>query len=109
MRHHIDHFLSQWLLPLGLCLLGVLVRFVFSNNRLTVLGLCRGVLVGIFVGSVVNLYLVNLPDLPPETRGAIVGVAAILAEDIILFLLHLGAELRQNPNDVVRFFLRIKK
>lgn len=109
MRHDVDHLVTQWGLPLFLALIAVSVRMLFSVDRVTFLGLCRGILVGIFVGSLANMYLVGIPTISDESRGALVGVAAILAEDLIIFLLRLGRRLRDDPDAILRFLFRIRK
>ena len=97
----IEQVAAKWGVPIAIALLAVAVRILFSADRATLAGVIRGVLVGVFVGTVTNLYLLDYPDLGEGTRGALVGMAAVLAEDIIVSLLKLGKKFRENPDSLL--------
>jgi hypothetical protein len=99
----------QWGVPIALAVLAVSVRLILSVNRVTILGFVRAVTVGVFVGSVVNLYLGDIESMSDGTRGAIVGVAAVLAEDLTVALLALGKQVRERPTALLDILLRGRK
>ena len=97
LKSEIDHIVAQWGVPLAIAVVAALVRMIAIAERPTLLAVVRGVLVGVFVGAVVNLYLTDLVSVGPGARGAIVGVAAILSEDLVIGLIKLGRAVRDNP------------
>lgn len=99
----------QWGVPIAIAVLAVSVRLILSVNRLTILGFLRAVTVGLFVGSVVNLYLGDIETMSDGTRGAIVGVAAVLAEDLTVALLAVGKQVRERPALLLELLFRGRK
>lgn len=98
----------RWGIPLAIAFIAVLARAVMTAPKITVWSLVRGTIVGIFVGACVNLYLSDIEAMSAGTRGAIVGVSAIIAEDIVIVLLAGGRKLREKPSLVWDFILRRK-
>jgi hypothetical protein len=109
VRNDAEVLAVQWGVPIAIALVAVAVRLLFSANRLTLLGIARGVTVGLFVGSMVNLYLGDVPGMSDGTRGAIVGVSAVLAEDLIMALLAFGKRIREQPETLLDLIFRGKK
>lgn len=105
MRNEAERMAVQWGIPLALALLAVGARLLMSTDRLTLLGIARGVVVGLFVGSLVNLYLSDIATLGEGTRGALVGASAVLAEDLVVMLMKVGKYLRDRPETIVDFFV----
>lgn len=95
----------RWGIPIAIALMAVGVRLLFSTDRLTRLGVARGVLVGIFVGSVVNLYLSDVQGMGEGTKGALVGIAAVLSEDLIFLVMAWGKKLREDPWAAISFII----
>ncbi len=60
------------------------------------IGLTRGLVIGLFVVAMVNLALSNVEWLGDGARGALVGVAVVLAEDLIVAFLSLGRHIRKH-------------
>lgn len=105
MRNEAERWALQWGVPLALALLAVGARLLVAADRLTLLGIVRGVVVGLFVGSLVNLYLSDIATMGEGTRGALVGAAAVLAEDLVVMLMKVGKYLRERPETIVEFFI----
>lgn len=105
MRNDAERLALQWGIPLALALLAVGARLLMSTDRLTLLGIVRGVVVGLFVGCLVNLYLSDISTIGDGTRGAIVGAAAVLAEDLVVIMMRVGKYLRSRPETVLEFIL----
>lgn len=104
MRNDAEVLMVKWGVPLGLALLAVGARYMFSPGRPTFLRMLRGIFVGLFVGALVNLYLSGFDDMSPPSRGAAVGVSAMIAEDLVLALLAIGKRLRENPAKFLSIF-----
>lgn len=105
MRNDAERLAVQWGIPIVLALLAVGARLLMSTDRLTLLGIVRGVVVGLFVGCAVNLYLTDISTIGDGTRGAIVGAAAVLAEDLVVILMRVGRYLRNRPETIIDFII----
>lgn len=105
MRNEAERLAVQWGIPLALALLAVGARLLMSTDRLTLIGILRGVVVGLFVGCLVNLYLSDVPTMGEGTRGALVGASAVLAEDLVVMLMRVGKYLRNRPETIIEFIL----
>ena len=97
MRSEAELWAAKWGVPIAVALLAIATRALLSTEKATLLGLARTVVVGLFVGAVVNLYLADTTWLTDGQRGAVVGVAAVVAEDVVLFLMRLVRRLREDP------------
>lgn len=106
VRNDAERIALQWGVPIAIALMAVAVRLLFAAKRLTLLGVARSVVVGVFVGSMVNLYLGDMPSMSDGTRGAIVGVSAVLAEDLIIALLAFGRRIREQPDQLLDLIFR---
>jgi len=105
LRNEGERLAIQWGIPLALAMLAVGARLLMSTDRLTLLGIIRGVVVGLFVGCLVNLYLTDVTSIGDGTRGAIVGAAAVLAEDLVVIMMRVGKYLRNRPETVLDFIM----
>lgn len=105
MRNEAEAWAAKWGIPVVVALLAIAARALLSTEKATVLGLARNVVVGLFVGAVVNLYLADTLWLTDGQRGAVVGVAAVVAEDVVLFLMRLARRLREDPLAVFNWLL----
>lgn len=94
-----------WGLPIALALLAIAARLMLSPDRITFYGASRGLVLGVFVGVCANSWLLNSTFTHGE-RGAIVGICAILAEDLVYTLLILGKRLRRNPDKLLDILRR---
>lgn len=96
----------KWGVPLVIALTAVVVRLLLTAPKLTWWAIGRGAVIGVFVGSLVNLYLADIAAISDGTRGAIVGVCAILAEDLVVAVLAGGRRIRNNPALLWDLFFR---
>ena len=101
MRDDVERLAIQWGVPVAIALVAVAVRLLFSVRRLTLLGITRSIIVGVFVGSMVNMYLGDVSGMTEGARGAIVGVSAVLAEDLVVAMLVLGRRIREQPETIL--------
>ena len=104
MRNDAEKLAVEWGVPLAIALLAIGARQVMASDRLTVFGIARGVFAGLFVGALVNLYLGDM-DIKEGTRGAIVGVCAVLSEDFLVLAMRIGKIIRDNPQAVIEYLL----
>ena len=104
MRNDAEKLAVEWGVPLAIALLAIGARQLMASDRLTVFGIARGVFVGLFVGALVNLYLGDM-DIKEGTRGAIVGVCAVLSEDFLVLAMRIGKIIRDNPQAVIEYLL----
>lgn len=109
MKSEAERLAIQWGLPVAIMLVAVAVRLFFSADKLTMIGITRGLVIGLFVGAMVNLALSDVIWLGDGARGALVGVAVVLAEDLIVALLSLGRQIRKHPEQLIELLLRGKK
>lgn len=105
MRNEAERLAVVWGVPIALALLAVGVRLLMSSDRITILGVVRGIVVGVFVGTVVGLYLSDVPDIGEGTRYAITAVSAVLAEDLIVGLMRIGKYIREHPHSIIDWFI----
>ena len=105
MRNDVEIWAARWGVPIGVALLAIAARALLSTERATLGSLTRTVVVGLFVGAVTNLWLADAGLLTDGARGAVVGVAAVLAEDLVLALMRIGRRLRDDPLGVVTWVL----
>jgi Na+/proline symporter len=109
LRNDAEILAVQWGVPIAIALVAVAVRLLFSADRMTVVGVLRGIVVGLFVGALTNLYISGMPDLTDGERGALIGLAVVLAEDLVVLLLRIGRKIRDNPESVIAAILRGRK
>lgn len=104
MKNDAEKLAVEWGVPLAIALLAIGARQLMSSDRLTVFGIARGVFAGLFVGALVNLYLGDM-QITEGTRGAIVGICAVLSEDILVLTMRVGKILRDNPQVIIEYLL----
>lgn len=80
--------------------LAIIARLLMDREPVTIVRVARLVVSGVFVGSMVSLALADTMY-SETTRGAIIGVSALLSEDVIIGLLTLGRKAGQNPGAVI--------
>ena len=89
-----------WGLPVALALLAIGARLAISPERITLPGVVRGLILGVFVGCVTNAWLLN-STMSHGERGALVGVCAVIAEDLVFAILLIGKRIRKNPDAIL--------
>lgn len=109
MRNDFEKLAAEWGVPVAIALVAVGARMLFSASRMTLLGVARGIVVGLLVGCLVNMYLSDMPNMTDGEKGAIVGVSAVLAEDLFVALLAFGRKIRNDPSQLIDTILRIRR
>lgn len=93
--------IAGWGTPIVIALLAVGARLFFSQNRFAVMDVFRGIFVGLFVGIEANLYLMDLTELSPGIRAALVGFAAVIAEDLLAVMIRIGKRIQEHPDAII--------
>lgn len=104
MRNDAERLAMEWGVPLVIAILAVGVRLVMSVERQTIGGILRGIFIGLFVGSMANLYFSDY-DLGYGTKGALIGLCVVISEDLIVALIKIGKYIRNHPENVVDFII----
>lgn len=82
-----------------LVVLGVTARLFLADEPITTIRVIRSMVAGAFAGALMALALAGT-DLSEPTKGAIIGVTALLAEDLVSLILFAGSTARDNPGAV---------
>lgn len=86
-----EHALTMFIVVMALA-----TRVATSEERVTVARVARLLVAGVFVGSVSALALEGT-DYSEPFKGAVIGIAALLSEDLLSFVLSLARAARNNP------------
>lgn len=84
----------------GISALAAASRSILSEDRRSVTGFVRGLILACFVGGIVGL-LIQHQDLSPSLQGAFVGISGFVADDILLFVINFSRKMRDDPTAVV--------
>ena len=105
----IKRLTAEWGAPLIIILGAVLVKALWSKTRRYWKDWVRHVVVAVFVGGVLNLYLTDIPDqdLGPGAKGAILALVVIQADHILTGLFKIGAEFANDPQAFAGGWLRV--
>lgn len=95
----------DWGLPIAISLLAVGARYCINADRASFAGIVRAVIIGLFVGVEVNLYLLDGTGLSQEIRGAIVGIAAALSQEVFLLVIRMFKVVSKDPKAAMDFLL----
>ena len=95
--------IESWGLPMALTILAVGVRCVVDQKYASFSGVVQAILLGLLVGSITNLYLLDyLGDngqlLSHTKRVAYVGIASAFSQEIFLWMKGIMA----NPLDLLK-------
>lgn len=96
---------SRLTVPLAIALIGVVARVMFDAERLTLIRAVRTLIIGLTVGALAGLALGPI-DIPAAHKGAIIGVASIVSEDVIAAIVQAGGRLRDDPLAFVRYLFK---
>lgn len=86
---------------------GSISRAFLDSTPVTLRRIARLVIVGTFAGALAALFLEGT-DYSTSTKGAMIGVTSLLAEDILMSMLTLGTKLRADPVSAINWLLRRK-
>ena len=90
---------------IGISALAAASRSIISEDRRSFKGFVRGLVLAVFVGGVVGALIQDV-SFSPATQGGIVGVAAFVADDLLILLISVTTHLRNNPTAIVDFIFR---
>lgn len=79
-------------------------RAMLSSERRSLPGFFRATFLALFVGGITG-GLIHGYSLAPETQGAIVGLCAFVADDILRALIALAGWFRDDPMRIVNVIL----
>lgn len=97
--------LKEQSLAAALTALGIAARVVLSLDPPTPLRVIRQVIAGAFVGAAVAAALADY-GLAAPTKGAIVGVSAMVAEDVLRYLIAIAGRLTADPDCLIQALRR---
>ena len=89
----------------GTSLLAATCRIIITADRYTFAGRLRVYLITLFVAWICFLFLTP-SEMNANWKIAIVGVASLLADDIIRSVITLGQKFLQKPLDIIADYLR---
>jgi len=93
--------IESWGLPIAITILAVGVRCMVDEQHASIHGVIRAILLGLFVGSVANLYLLDYVTdsgeiLSGTKRAAYVGIASGFGQELYLWF----KKTLSNPQDI---------
>lgn len=100
--------LERFSIPLLIAFIGALARIIFDAGKLTLGSILRGLFIGVTVGGLVALAM-EPTNIPPAWKGAIIGVASIISEDVLSAIIQAGGKLRENPEDFIKQLFKWRK
>ena len=104
MREH-ERMAYEWGIPIAISLLAVGARYCINADRASIAGIVRAVIIGVFVGTEVNLYLLDGEMLSQEMRGAVVGVAAALSQEVFLLVVSMFKAVSKDPKALLDYLV----
>lgn len=84
----------------GWSILAAASRSVLSEDRRSITGFLRGLVMAVFVGMMVSL-IVKDYNLTPGVQGVVIGVASFVADDILLLIITASNAIRNNPKEAL--------
>lgn len=88
---------------LGLSGLAAISRTILSEDRRTLLGFGRGLVLAGFAGILALLIMQDF-SYSETTQGAIVGVVAFCADDLLMLLVKIGKALsEEDPKEWIKW------
>lgn len=90
--------------PLALSAAGGAARLIMSRRKVSIPEFLRGIFIASFVGSLVAIGL-NETQLSEGIRGAIVGLSAFLADDVLMACISVATTFRKDPFIFIGFFM----
>ena len=90
---------------LGLSALAAASRAILSEDRRSLKGFFRGMILAVFAGSIVGLLIQDMGFSTP-TQGGIVSLVAFIADDLLLMIINVTRMLRNNPRIIIDYIFR---
>ncbi|MBY0355519.1 MAG: hypothetical protein K2Q12_07290 [Rickettsiales bacterium] len=90
---------------LGISGLAAASRTAISPDGRGLRGFCRRYVMAGFAGTVTGLLIQDLA-LSAPTQGGIIGIAAFVADDLLLVLVAVAARLREDPTAIIDYIFK---
>lgn len=84
----------------GISTIAAASRSILSEDRRSLKGFFRAALLAVFVGGVAGAITTNY-GFSPSMQGAVVGLCAFVADDILLGVVNLAIWFRTNPARII--------
>lgn len=88
----------------GISTIAAISRSILSEDRRSLRGFFRATFLALFVGGITEGLLQGY-TFSPETNGAIVGLCAFVADDILLAIVGALDWIRQDPGRLLNIIL----
>lgn len=102
-----EEFIKPIASLLGISTLAAASRLLVSTERRSIKDFLRATCLAVFVGGLTG-GLIQPYSFSPETQGAIVGVCAFVADDILLGIISVATWLRKDPSRILNVILNRK-
>lgn len=99
-----EEFIKAAASLVGISTVAAISRSILTPERRSLRGFFRATFLAIFVGSITSGILQSY-DFTAETQGAIVGLCAFVADDILLAIVSLAGWFRQDPSRIINIVL----
>lgn len=99
-----EEFIKTIASLVGISAVAAASRAILSEDRRSLRGFFRATFLAIFVGGITG-GLIQDYHFAPETQGAIVGLCAFVADDLLLAVVNLAAWIREDPTRVVTMIM----
>lgn len=106
LMDEIQNAINKLGFPILLSIMASLARFMFSDKK-SMFTFLRGVIVSSFAGAIVAMALEDT-SYGEGFRGAIVGVSAFCADEVLMVFILLAKNMKDDPVKYVRDYLRRK-
>lgn len=98
---------ETWGFPLAITVISVGVRCTVDQKNASLYGVVQALAVGLLVGSLINLYLIDYATdkghiLTHNQRTAIVGVSAAISNEIYAGIIKLAGKFMSDPIGLVK-------
>lgn len=89
----------------GWGILAAASRSILSEDRRSIIGFLRGLVLAIFVGIIVGLVIQDYGFTAP-TQSAVVGISSFIADDILLMILAVSSAVCKDPREAFLNFIQ---
>lgn len=99
-----DEFLKTIASLIGISAIAAACRSILSEDRRSIKGFLRATMLAIFVGGITS-GIIQSYNFSAPMQGAIVGLCAFVADDILLGVISLARWFRSNPARIIDVIL----
>lgn len=99
-----EEFIKTAASLVGISTVAAISRSILSEERRTLKGFFRASFLAVFVGGI-TAGLIQDYHFSSEAQGAVVGLCAFVADDILLLIVNLATWFRQDPTRIIKIVL----